>query len=85
MARLLRHGTRSCYTHDRCRCQACREANAAYQLTLKERLAAKRFGEIPHGRGGYENYGCRCETCFAAKSEANREYRERAEAAEPAP
>ena len=34
-----RHGTRACYVKDRCRCAACRGANAAYENTRHARRA----------------------------------------------
>lgn len=34
------------------------------------------FDGIPHGEGGYKNYGCRCEVCRPAGAAANRRQRE---------
>ena len=53
------------------RCAECRAANASYQRVLKVSLKA-RLGdaEISHGLGGYTNWGCRCEVCRGAASQA---------------
>lgn len=61
-----------------CRCEVCRDAKAEYMR--QRRLAASevaamqaglgrlsRVSGITHGRYGYEERGCRCEVCVAAR------------------
>lgn len=68
-----------------CRCEICRDAKAAYMRQRRgeayaQARAARSRGEryvadgIKHGLGGFQNHGCRCETCTFAKAEndANR-------------
>ena len=70
-----------------CRCAKGWAAKAAY---LRERRAKAR-AEIPadgehivdgikHGSYGFEERGCRCEICVAARREADKRYRERRKA-----
>lgn len=81
------HGTLNMYRHYRCRCEACREANAtAYKRNRKRRLE---IGVIPptvrHGRPAtYKGWGCRCEACVAANSKYERESYRRRKARPPA-
>lgn len=44
--------------------------------TAADRRSRMPFDQIPHGEGGYKNYGCRCEVCRPAGAEANRRQRE---------
>jgi hypothetical protein len=41
------------------------------------------FDDIPHGRSGYEYYGCRCETCVNAVNKASRDNRRNRRANDP--
>jgi transposase len=56
------HGTRERYTSRkwRCRCEACRTANAEYARSLKNQ------DPPAHGVSGYQNYACRCKVCKEA-------------------
>lgn len=59
----------SAYTRG-CRCAVCRRAKADY--VAGRRRQARRspvalVEGITHGRSGYEERGCRCETCWAAR------------------
>jgi hypothetical protein len=38
----VKHGTRSKYVNDHCRCDDCRRANAEYMRALSRRIIAKR-------------------------------------------
>ena len=68
----MKHGTRAKCNHDRCRCDACRRANADYQWAAnRRRKRALEAGTIspPHGAlSTYNNYGCRCEACTEANA-----------------
>jgi WhiB family redox-sensing transcriptional regulator len=62
------HGTRARYWFrgGACRCELCREANAAYQRDRKARLDVSTCN---HGTlSGYADHGCRCDDCRAAKA-----------------
>ncbi|MGQ0847228.1 MAG: hypothetical protein ACT4QF_24175 [Sporichthyaceae bacterium] len=64
------HGVVGTYTNRKCRCEACRAANSAYQAQRKaqrrEQLAANP-DLAPHGIATtYSNWGCRCARCTAA-------------------
>lgn len=60
-----RHGLLSTYTYWKCRCEACRAANAAYHQQLRMSRNPKDAKE--HGTlSTYVNYRCRCEVCSAA-------------------
>lgn len=66
-----------------CRCGTCKDAKAGY---MRERRAtaylevAQSVPGITHGRFGYEERGCRCDVCVAARrlSQRRPEPRERA-------
>ena len=61
------HGTLGRYTNGRCRCAACRAANADYAAKVRVRLAGRPMADVPHGTaGGYSNWSCRCDDCSAA-------------------
>lgn len=70
------HGTNG-YTNYACRCQTCRDANAAAQRDLVARW--RENGPVSHGVAGYRS-GCRCETCKTAKSVQAAAYRARRKA-----
>ena len=73
----MKHGTRSAYNHDGCRCEMCTKANTEHQRKQSERMRAKPKEEIPHGYNGYSNYACRCEVCRAAGRQRNGLYQKR--------
>ena len=66
-----RHGTRSFYSNQGCRCEACRAVHADEHVRLR--------GKTPptHGRSGYSNYACRCLVCTTAQAEYQRALRAR--------
>lgn len=47
-----------------------------HEGTAAERRSNTPFNRIPHGEGGYKNYGCRCEVCTPAGAAANKRQRE---------
>lgn len=53
----------------------------AEQRARRAKTGQERPETVPHGRNGYENYGCRCPKCKAARAAAQRERRAR----KPAP
>lgn len=70
-----------------CRCDTCRAAKADYMRTKRARAAALRIAveiatggriryyagdHFQHGLAGYQDLGCRCPTCTAAKSASDR-------------
>lgn len=69
-----RHGTMNGYVNRRCRCDRCRDANAAYQ---RQRRAVRYSAEpTVHGLSStYTNWGCRCRSCCAAHTEVKRQHR----------
>jgi hypothetical protein len=69
------HGTVDRYNSQKwgkCRCPECTIAMSAY--VGRRRAARKKAKREPpeHGVNGYENYGCRCETCTTAEREKRR-------------
>lgn len=78
------------YSNHRCRCEACKRANAdaqtAYQRRLGRRPAAEVFVERRaaaeardnHGTEGRYRLGCHCRPCKDASAAARRSRRERA-------
>jgi hypothetical protein len=85
VADVSEHGTRGKYVNDKCRCDACRKANAEYgEYMLHQRQTRSRIPDIPHGVGRYQNWGCRCGVCTEAKSRANADYSRRRLAAKSA-
>ncbi len=79
--RKFEHGTRYTYSHYRCRCAACTEANRLHMEAQREAMRARLAETGMPGRHGsrstYNNYGCRCEPCVAANSAACAEYQRR--------
>lgn len=70
----ITHGTRTGYTHHRCRCHPCSEANRRYE---RERLARRHPVDAPHGTvQGYAVYSCRCSRCRQANRLYQRKLRE---------
>lgn len=74
-----RHGTAGGYTNHRCRCQACRAANAKEHQEASRRRSERPIPDHVHGSmNGYRNYRCGCEKCLEAKRIVSREqYRRR--------
>lgn len=82
----MRHGTRTSYNHDGCRCRECSEANAEF---ARLRRIQRKTGRVlidgrlvhplaQHGtRSGYSNWSCRCEACVAANRRTHAEWRRR--------
>ena len=67
------HGTYGRYHKGRCRCDACRAANARRGRELRrDRKARRAAAQFKHGASAYCNWGCRCETCTAAFAERQR-------------
>jgi hypothetical protein len=73
----MRHGVRSTYVNQRCRCDECKAANRIYDLEarrhnvrVRARLAQKTGtvdATIIHGNvQSYKWHGCRCEECSEA-------------------
>jgi hypothetical protein len=77
----MSHGTRTAYTHNGCRCDACRKANAAYHRRRRHERAQNIPDDIAHGtRSTYTNWGCRCKACAAANYQAVIAWRNRQDA-----
>lgn len=70
----MRHGTRSMYLAG-CRCEPCKAAQAAYMREKREQRGANLAADDPrHGKKGtYDYYGCRCQACTKANTEAVKE------------
>ena len=70
----VKHGGGWAYSTG-CRCAECVEAWNARQCDMRARRAetVDERTDLEHGsRSTYSNYGCRCEACVRAQSEANR-------------
>ncbi len=83
-----RHGLNG-YSNYRCRCEACRTANAVAVAgqRARRRVLLARFPDtsvVQHGDAGtYSNWGCRCQPCRAAHAVAR--YQQKARAASQPP
>ena len=55
------------YKHG-CRCPECTKAQRLKQQAIMADLASRPRDQVPHGRYGYSNWSCRCETCSGAWS-----------------
>jgi hypothetical protein len=70
-----RHGTRSQYTNQGCRCVACCEAHSNYMkgYARKRIYVAESF---EHGTWGRYRAGCKCEACYRLdkKSQYRKKY-----------
>lgn len=53
----------------------------ASRLPAPKRRRKRKRDDLPHGRGRYTNYGCRCDVCRAAESTYQRARRDRDKAA----
>lgn len=72
------HGQTGYTGKRKCRCDICRAANSDRARRGKSvRLARVAAGDadVPHGRGGYTNWGCRCDVCTKANTDACCTYR----------
>lgn len=84
---MAEHGTRSRYRRDKCRCDKCRAANAAYIGGLREKKKAELgAGAVPdeavaHGVSGYANWGCRCSVCAQSRNQSFRGFQAETQAA----
>lgn len=79
---MAKHGTVGCYD-DGCRCDRCKEANAARKRNASASQKDQRVEvegvfihpHAPHGTlRGYQYYGCRCGECKEANNERGRKY-----------
>ena len=70
-----RHGSLNGYINSRCRCQPCRDAQAAYQRAYRGVIVLSRDDPRHGTTNGYQNYGCRCRNCRTAQADAWRDYR----------
>lgn len=68
-----RHGLNG-YSNLGCRCEICRAANTAWQLSARARRAASLADDDPrHGKSNtYLNHGCRCGKCRSAHAVVRR-------------
>lgn len=76
---MIKHGTTYAYNKQRCRCNECVDGWNAYCKDRRLRRAEQPLpDDLPHGNvHTYNNWLCRCEPCRQAKSQDNREQRER--------
>lgn len=67
-----------------CWCEVCRQAKADYMRARRNRARGRArlvddpnsyhyVPDIAHGRTGYEEHGCRCPECLAARAEQSRD------------
>ena len=69
-------GTRQQYTSGRCRCPACRRANADYMAHRRAELKAQATPAHAHGTpAGATYYGCCCGDCRAVANDRKREWK----------
>jgi hypothetical protein len=61
-----------------CRCDDCRRINRERNARIRAALYARPRDEVPHGWGGYTNWGCRCGTCTQANTEKSRDRQRKA-------
>lgn len=61
-----KHGTQNGYGNHNCRCQLCRDANAAQQRERRARWKAEGFKGRNHGTYSLYSMGCRCKKCAEA-------------------
>lgn len=67
----IKHGTHQTYIEKKCRCEVCVKANTERAMRgRRARIEQRKLGlaNFKHGRSGYTNYGCRCETCVEDKA-----------------
>lgn len=80
-----RHGTQNGYNNQRCHCELCRAAHAAYEMRARRRrgvrplvelnAASAAAAKLRHGTRGRYNKGCHCLECKAAARAYINEYR----------
>ena len=68
MNRRIVHGTYSTYFWNNCRCDLCRENQAARNRRNRARQLAT--GNLNHGTRSAYDAGCRCDACRGARREA---------------
>jgi hypothetical protein len=72
----IKHGTVAGYTKGKCRCDACKAANAEYMDFYRANKRNKPIPDRVHGTAnGYTNYHCRCDACKTAHAEHVNQYR----------
>lgn len=59
-----------------CLCKTCSAKQNKEYKTDRKAKAKVDSSIIPHGQGGYSNYGCRCEVCYDANYLWNKAHRE---------
>jgi hypothetical protein len=69
------HGRPSTYVNYRCRCQPCRDANAAYMKYWRKQRTRRLLADPTLREHGteqtYSNWGCRCQPCRDAHAAYN--------------
>lgn len=80
---MFEHGTLNGYGNRKCRCQPCRDANAAAQRERRARYAETNFEGRTHGNYSLYSMGCRCGACSAAFREWSARRRARRVLPEP--
>lgn len=74
-------GSRAAYVrhrrHGEDPCDACVEDNRRYMQKIRELYAQLPADHVPHGRNGFTNYRCRCETCTEANKQRCAEDRQK--------
>lgn len=70
------HGSQYSYQYERCRCEACRAANARHHRELMSSYKES-GGRGSHGTSYRYDTGCRCDVCREAHNRKSREYKQR--------
>lgn len=74
---MTKHGGPGAYNKG-CRCSICIDAHRTRIQATRARLHTRPREEVPHGtRGGYSNWGCRCQPCRTANTVGNRDSQRR--------
>lgn len=75
MTKRIKHGTRSRYNNQKCRCPECKAASAAYARSRRENSDPAKLPSEAHGKPGtYTNHACRCDLCKQAWRAYMRDY-----------
>lgn len=69
MTEAVHQPSRYAYVKKACRCEGCTAENRRYIARWKARALG--VPQAVHGLNAYNNYGCRCDECKAAKAESN--------------